>query len=327
MKIFKINETSPYVTLSLENLIMNDEDIKGDILILYQHNNAIIIGNNQNAYEEINREYVKEKNIELARRLSGGGAVYHDLGNINFSFITDYNKKSGYERFLKPIIDYLKSLGLNAEFHGRNDVLVNGAKISGNAQYINNKNRIVSHGTLLFNVNLSVLSKALNPSKIKYESKGIQSVRKRVTNILEELPVKITAEEFINKLIDFFIKNYDSSLEEIPYKKYEKELSELKNKFSSEEWIYNKSANFSFSNTEKFQGGILSVKANVENGKIINLVFEGDFLSKRDIKEIEKLFDNITLSEKEITKILDSINLEEYFGTIKKEEILKLILG
>lgn len=325
MKIFRVKETTPYTTLAIENLLMNDKDMKGDILLLYQHDNAIIIGNNQNAYEEINHQYVEEQHIKLARRLSGGGAVYHDLGNINFSFITNYDKKGGYERFLAPVIAFLQSLGLNAEFHGRNDVLVNGAKISGNAQYLSG-NRIVSHGTLLFNVDLTKLGKALNPNKIKYESKGIQSIRARVTNIYDELKTKMNVEEFIAKLIDFFVKKDNANYEEIPYKKYEKQLKELQKKFSSTEWIYNKAANFTFTNGTKFAGGILTIKGNVEKGIIQNVVFEGDFLSKKNVKKIEPLFKKCHLDEKSLSKVLDKIDLFEYFGTITKEEILSLFL-
>ncbi|MGV2392611.1 UNVERIFIED_CONTAM: lipoate--protein ligase [Campylobacter lari] len=234
MKIYRIKETTPYITLALENIIMNDSDIQGDVLILYQHDNAVIIGNNQNAYEEINRNYVKENNIKLARRKSGGGAVYHDLGNINFSFISDKSDNNSYQKFLSPIINFLNSLGLNAEFHGRNDILVNGFKISGNAQYISG-NRIVSHGTILFDVDMTKLSGALKPNKIKFESKGIQSVRARVSNIINLLPEKTDVETFILNLINYFVEKENSQLLEIEYSKYEEKLKELKKLFSSEE--------------------------------------------------------------------------------------------
>lgn len=327
MKIFRIKEISPYVTLALENIIMHDHDLKGDVLLIYQHDNAIIIGNNQNAYEEINRSFVKENNIKLARRMSGGGAVYHDLGNINFSFITDYDKKGGYERFLTPIIAFLKSLGLDAQFKGRNDVVVNGCKISGNAQYISN-NRIVSHGTLLFDVDLTKLSKALNPARIKYESKGIQSVRSRVVNIYDELLNKMTAEEFISRLINYFVKNFKGEFIDIDYAKYQEQLNSLQQKFASEEWIYNKAATFKYKNGAKFTGGILVVKGNIEKGTIKQLVFEGDFLSKKDIHEIEPLFSNVALNEQSILEVLNQIkNLNEYFGTVTKEEIVSLLIG
>lgn len=326
MKIFRIKETSPYITLPLENIILNDPDMKGDILILYQHDNAIIIGNNQNAHEEINRQYVIDNDIKLARRKSGGGAVYHDMGNINFSFITDYNKQGGYERFLAPIIGFLRSLGLDAEFHGRNDVHVNGAKISGNAQYLS-KNRIVSHGTLLYNVDLTKLSNALNPARIKYESKGIQSVRQRVTNIYDELKEKMDVETFITKLINYFVEHNNGEFLEIPYEKYKDKLEAMRKEVSSEDWIFNKAATFSFRSGNKFKGGIINVKGNIEKGIIKEIWFEGDFLSKKDPREIEPLFKDTPLKEENIRKIFDSIDFEEYFGTITKDEIIKLILG
>ncbi|MBU4690439.1 lipoate--protein ligase [Mycoplasma sp. ES3157-GEN-MYC] len=326
MKIYRIKETSPYITLPLENIILNDPDVTGDVLILYQHDNAIIIGNNQNAHEEINRQYVIDNNIKLARRKSGGGAVYHDMGNINFSFITDYNNQGGYERFLAPIIDFLKSLGLNAEFHGRNDVHVNGCKISGNAQYLS-KNRIVSHGTILYNVDLTKLSNALNPARIKYESKGIQSVRARVTNVYDELKEKMDVETFITKLIDYFIKNSGGILMEIPYDKYQKQLDEMYEKVSSEDWIFNKAATFTFKSGNKFKGGIVTVKGNIEKGIIKELRFEGDFLSKKDIHEIEPKFNNLPLNEESIRKVFNEIDFQEYFGTVTPDEVIKLILG
>ncbi|WP_029608586.1 lipoate--protein ligase [Mycoplasma simbae] len=326
MKIYRIKETSPYITLPIENLILNDPEITGDVLILYQHDNAIIIGNNQNAHEEINRQYVIDNDIKLARRKSGGGAVYHDMGNINFSFITDYNKQGGYERFLAPIIGFLRSLGLNAEFHGRNDVHVNGCKISGNAQYLS-KNRIVSHGTILYNVDLTKLSNALNPARIKYESKGIQSVRARVTNVYDELSEKMDVETFIQKLIEYFVEHNDGVLLEVPYEKYKDQLQKITEQVSSEDWIFNKGATFSFRSGDKFKGGIVHVKGNIEKGIIKDIRFEGDFLSKKDVAEIEPLFNNLPLKEDEIRKVFDSIDFEEYFGTVTKDEVIKLILG
>ncbi|WP_029906446.1 lipoate--protein ligase [Mycoplasmopsis opalescens] len=326
MKIFRVKETSPYITLPIENLMANDPDLTGDILLIYQHDNAIIIGNNQNAYEEINRQYVQEKQIKLARRLSGGGAVYHDLGNINFSFITDYDHKGGYEKFLAPIIDFLRSLGLNAEFHGRNDVHVNGCKISGNAQYLA-KNRIISHGTLLFDVDLTKLSLALNPAKIKYESRGIQSIRSHVTNILDELKEKISAEEFITKLINYFVSHANGEFLEIPYAKYETKLKELTEKFSKDDWIFNRAATFTFQNGAKFPGGVVVVKGNIEEGEIKELVFEGDFLSKKNIHDIEGLFKNVPLRETNLREIFEKFDFENYFGTVTKDEIIELLLG
>ncbi|WP_338822631.1 lipoate--protein ligase [Mycoplasmopsis felifaucium] len=326
MKIFNIKNTSPYETLTLENIIMNDKDITEDVLLIYQHDNSIIIGQNQNMYEEINLDFVKEHNITLARRKSGGGAVYHDLGNLNFSFITDKSDDNSYQRFLTPIIAFLNSLGIQAEFHGRNDILANGCKISGNAQYIQG-HRIVSHGTLLFNVDMTYLAKALNPNKIKYESKGIKSHRARVANIVDILPEKMTVEEFKQKLIEYFTQNSFGHLDEIPMDKYQQKFDELSNKFKSDEWIFDKFADFNYTNTEKFAGGLITVKGQIVDGYIKNIKFEGDFLSKKELNDVESAFSGIHYDDDSIMSVLNNINLEEYFGTIAKEELFSLIRG
>ncbi|MBZ4195513.1 lipoate--protein ligase [Mycoplasma tauri] len=326
MKIFVIKTNEPYETLAYENIIMNDKDITGDVLVLYQHRKSIIIGNNQNAFEEINREYVKENDILVQRRKSGGGAVYHDIDNLNFSFISDKSSNNSYQKFLRPILNFLTSLGLQTEFHGRNDILANGCKISGNAQYISG-DRIVSHGTLLFDVDMTNLAKALNPNKIKFESKGIKSVRARVANINDLLENKMTVDEFRNALVDYFVKNENSTLEEIPYAKYEKQFKEVSELFKSDKWNYDRAANFTYSNVEKFPGGLIKVYGEIKDARIVNLIFTGDFLSKKDVREIEPLFKSVRYNEESILEILDKIDIESYFGTITKEELIKIILG
>ncbi|WP_025755139.1 lipoate--protein ligase [Mycoplasmopsis cricetuli] len=328
MKLFLSKETSPYFNLSLEELIATDSNFANeDVVFLYQHDNAVIIGKNQNAYEEIKRDYIKENKIELSRRISGGGAVYHDLGNVNFSFITNYNKdKTSYQRFLAPIIGYLNSLGLNAEFKGRNDLLCNGAKISGNAQFIKGK-RIVSHGTLLFDVDLTKLVNALNPSKLKIQSKGIQSVRQRVTNIAKELNYSLTVEEFISGLVKYFVEHHGAKYEEIDTRKYQPELDKLISYRASEQWIYGTNPIFNVQNVIKYPNGILKVKLNIEHNKIKEIAFEGDFLSKKDLNDVIELFKNIEYKKEAFAKVLDQIDLNLYFGGIEKEEILTLVFG
>ncbi|UUM19911.1 MULTISPECIES: lipoate--protein ligase [unclassified Mycoplasma] len=324
MKIYFSKSYSAYVNLSIEELIVADPEQTGDILYLYQQENAVIIGRNQNAHQEIKRDYIEKNKIELARRVSGGGAVYEDLGNISFSFIKDNDETNNYENFLNPIIGYLNSLGLNAQFHGRNDLLCNGAKISGNAQFIKG-NRIVSHGTLLFNVDLTKLSNALNPSKLKMESKGIQSVRQRVTNISHELNYSLSVHEFIDGLIQYFVDNFGATLGQIPLDKYGKDLQKLIAYRSSDEWIYGKNPQFKAENAKKFDKGILSVKLNVSENRVDDIMFQGDFLSLREISDVIGLFKGIEFKKEEFEKILDQINLNDYFGGIKKEEILGLI--
>jgi lipoate-protein ligase A len=199
----------------MDEIILKNSSLDEDVIYFYQNHNAIIIGANQNTHVEINEEYVKEHDIKVARRISGGGAVYQDMGNICFSFMTKNTQDSSYENFLEPIFKFLKSLGLNAEFKGRNDVLIDGKKISGNAQY-KYKDRMFHHGTLLFNSDLTVLSKALKPNKLKLESKGIKSNRQRVSNILELMDQKMNNQEFLTTLLEFFTKQ---NMEILPFEK------------------------------------------------------------------------------------------------------------
>lgn len=311
--------------------MLKDDKNQEDILYFYQHDNAIIIGKNQNIYEEIKLEEVEKEKIEVYRRLSGGGAVYHDLGNINFSFITKKGNHS-YQKFLTPVIEFFETLGLKAEFKGRNDLIVNGGKVSGNAQIIY-KDRIVHHGTILFNANLTKLGQVLKPNKLKIESKGIKSIRQRVTNILHEIDEQMKNSEFIFQLISFFEKKYDSKA--IDIEKYfsngiseNLEFQKLAKLRKSKDWIYGTNPHFTYENMNKTSAGILKVLANVEKNLIVKIKFEGDFLSQRQVEEIELLLENKEFNPQIIAEELRKIHdLEEYFGAIPISEILSTIFG
>jgi len=185
--------TDPSFNLACEEYFFHHRT--ENYILLWRNSPAIIIGRNQNAYAELDMDYVAENSIPVIRRLTGGGAVYHDLGNLNFTFITNgADGLADFKVFLKPITEYLCSIGLDAEFSGRNDILLKGMKISGNAQ-ANYKSRVMLHGTLLFSVILSVLAKALKPNPLKLKAKGIGSVVSRVTNISEHLEREMRVED------------------------------------------------------------------------------------------------------------------------------------
>ena len=180
--------TDPRMNLAIEEYILRHLDINQTYLLFYINEPSIIIGKNQNTLEEINTDFVEKNGIHVVRRLSGGGAVYHDLGNLNFSFITKDDGESfhNFKKFTEPVIRALRSMGVPAELSGRNDILVQGRKISGNAQFAT-KGRMFSHGTLMFDSNIDNVVAALNVKKDKIESKGIKSIRSRVANIAEFL--------------------------------------------------------------------------------------------------------------------------------------------
>ena len=206
--------TNPQINLAIEEYVLRNLGEDESYLLFYINEPSIIIGKNQNTIEEINTDYVESKGIKVVRRLSGGGAVYHDFGNLNFSFITkdDGDSFHNFKKFTEPVVQALKKMGINAELSGRNDLMVEGRKISGNAQF-STKGKMFSHGTLLFNSEMDHIVSALKVRKDKIESKGIKSVRSRVANISEFLHEPMTMEQFRMELLkNIFESRIDKGL-------------------------------------------------------------------------------------------------------------------
>ena len=248
------DKTNPYFNLAMEEYLL--KNFNEDMFILWRNEPSIIVGKNQNTISEINLDYVKEHNIPVVRRQSGGGAVFHDLGNINFTFIANNNNSfSDFKRFTLPIIDLLKTLNINAEFSGRNDLLIDGKKFSGNAQY-NYKDKVMHHGTLLFSSQISDMSKALRVKPIKFEDKGIKSVKSRVTNISEHLSTPMDVLEFKNLLMDYLEKtNSDNKY----YHLTDYDINEINKlvsqKYNTWDWNFGNSPKYSLHNELKYSGG------------------------------------------------------------------------
>lgn len=323
MRIVLSPSRSPYYNLALEEIILKDANIKDDILLLYINSNTIVIGRNQNAHEEINADYVNKHKVNIIRRISGGGAVYQDDQNLSFSFISA-KRPGSYQKFLTPIIDFLQSLNIDAKFHGKNDLLANGYKVSGNAQYVY-RDRMFHHGTLLFNVDLEVLAKAIKPNILKLQSKAIKSVRQRVINIKNLLKEDMTITEFTQKLIDFFLSKYDCKMWDTSNYKT-KEVAHLQAIRASYEWNYRKNPIFNFKNEKRFAGGTIASFINVEKNHIANIEFLGDFLSRGNIERFTNKFLNLPYHKQEINRLIDQeIDWELYFGKINKDEI-KILL-
>ncbi|CAM3190441.1 lipoate--protein ligase [Streptobacillus ratti] len=302
-----------------------DEDM---IFLLWINKPSIIVGRHQNTIEEINKEYVRENNIEVVRRISGGGAVYHDYNNLNYTIISreSENRAFDFKSFSIPVIKTLESLGVKAEFTGRNDLEIDGKKICGNAQaYING--RIMHHGCLLFDVDLSVLSKALKVSKDKIESKGVKSVRARVTNIVNELPEKIDVKEFRDLLLDYMKKEYPQMTEYVFNEEEIAEINKVKEeKFGNWDWNYGKSPEYNLTRTMKFEKGKIEVFVNVIDSKIENIKIYGDFFGIEDVSAVEELLKGSKYEQKEILERLNSINISRYFAGISAEEVMKTIV-
>lgn len=329
MKYVENLSNDPWYNLAFEEYCFKNLSRDEDYVILWINGPAIIVGKNQNTIEEINPEYVKEHNIKIVRRVTGGGAVYHDLGNLNFSIITNVvgAEKIDFGKINIPMLKSLEKLGINAELSGRNDLTLEGKKFSGIAQSVWKK-RILNHGTILFDTDLSVLSNALNVKQDKIESKGVKSIRSRVTNIRPNL----TEDVDILTFKDLLLTNIFAIDGLIPE---EYVLSEEDNvginklyeeKYSTWEWNYGESPNFDYKNYKRFSFGSIDIRLQVENGAIKDIKIFGDFFGTEDVALLQEKLVGQKYNRESIELILKDEPLEKYFGNILKEEFLELVI-
>lgn len=320
--------TDPRINLAIEEYLLKTMDVEKDpFLLFYINEPSIIIGKNQNTSEEINTDYVDSNGIHVVRRLSGGGAVYHDLGNLNYSFITvdDGNSFRNFRKFTEPVVKALQSLGVNAELSGRNDLMAEGRKVSGNAQFAI-RGRMFSHGTLMFDTEVDAVVSALKVSKEKIESKGIKSIRSRVANISEFLKEPMTVEEFRNAVLHSIfegeenVRNYeltDEDWENI------RELS--KERYGNWDWNYGKSPKFNIKHSHRFPVGGIDVRLQVEKGIVQDANIYGDFFGVGDVSEIEQTIIGSKYERASLDEAISGIDIPKLLGGITTEEFLKLI--
>lgn len=309
---------------AFKNLLDEDE-----IFMLWINQPSIIIGKNQNGLAEIDSEYVRDHNIRVIRRISGGGAVYHDLNNLNYTLIAPRKNENAFDfqAFSQPVIKALENLGLNATFSGRNDIELNGKKICGNAQAYS-KDRILHHGCILFDVDLSVLGKALQVKEDKIKSKGVKSVRSRVTNINHELAEKITIADFQQAIFDEVKKNrpdmteYQLSAEDLAA--IEK-LAEWK---ASWEWNYGKAPEYDLRKEKRFPSGKIEILLQTKHSIIQNITFYGDFFGIRDVQELAEKLIGLELEENAIKNKIANLEypISDYFAGVTAEDFAALLL-
>lgn len=309
----------PYFNLASEEYLLKQTD--GYYFYLWINEPSVIVGVNQNAIEEVNLSYTEKEGIKVVRRLTGGGAVFHDSGNLCYTVIAPFNDtENAYKKFTAPVIEYLNSLGVKAEFSGRNDITVAGQKISGNAQTVYN-GRIMHHGTLLFSSDMLGLTKSLNPSKLKMESKGIKSVRARVTNISEHLKNNMTILDFKEGLKNIFLKNS----EEYQFSDFDfREINKLKEeKYSTYEWNIGRSPKGKNTFMHKFPFGIFTLTFDTENGLISNAEIHGDFFSKKPINGFYIRLNGIKFNREDFEKAFRDI--DEYIANANANDIINEI--
>lgn len=344
MRILINENTNPNFNLASEEYLL--ENTSGDIFILWRNAPAVIIGKNQNAFAEINFDFTNKNNIKVVRRLTGGGAVFHDLGNLNFTFISENkneNNEIDFARFTQPIIEALSKLGVKAVLSGRNDILaeyrnVDGAvemrKISGNAQCVYNTKsgavKTMHHGTLLFNADMSYLQGALNVDAEKLKSKGIKSVRSRVANIYslfsDEVKAKINDTiAFRDYLTDFAAEKFGVQAEMLTEEMIEgiKKLTE--EKYATDDWNINRFGSFETSKKKRFDYGSVEIFMTVKNGVIENISIGGDFFGVKNTDELSALLKGIAFDCGVVEKLLNEINIHDYIMGANAKDIASLI--
>lgn len=320
--------TNPFWNLALEEYAFEHIAKEEPMLIFWQNDNSIIVGKFQNTVEEINVPYVSRNGIRVARRLSGGGAVYHDMGNLNFTIITSAHdiESINLHAFSMPLKKTLQEIGIDAQISGRNDVLIDGKKFCGQSQYIKD-GRIMHHGSILFHSDLRVLSQALKVSDDKIISHGHKSVRSRVTNIVDYLKVPLSLQNFK----ELFKRNISSStkLEEIPFDASTLSKVQLLSagKYATWSWNYGKNPDCSIHKKRRIEGfGSIEVSMNVKENCISEISIHGDFFGSLDISPVYQLLIGTPLEQSAFEQKMRNFPLECYFTNLKRDDFIDLFL-
>ncbi len=320
--------TDAHRNLALEEYVLRHRMGEEDLLLFYVNSPAIIIGRNQNTIEEINPEVVAERGIRVVRRISGGGAVYHDLGNLNFSFMTRdvRGRFNRYDQFNGPVVEVLRELGVPAEIGGRNDILAGGRKISGNAQFAT-PDRMFSHGTLLLDSNLDDVTAALRPRPGKVESKGVKSIRSRVANISEFLAAPLDVAELRELVLERIFGTRDrAKIPTLPLGDEDWRAVEelMRTKYGSSNWNYGENPACNVQRARRFPAGEIDVRLDVQEGRIAAIRVFGDFMGRFDVAGLEQRLLGVAYEREAIDAVLDGVELRDYFGEIEREEVLGL---
>ena len=316
----------PYFNLALEEYVFERMDKSKSYFMLWQNDNTIVVGKYQNTAEEIDQAYVDAHGIRVARRLSGGGAVYHDKGNLNFTFIVDRADAPGlnFKIFVEPVIRALARFGVHAAFTGRNDLTIDGMKFSGNAQYAR-RGRLLHHGCIMLDSNLTSVADALRVKEAKFDSKAVKSVRSRVTTINAHAPAPISMEDFKGALKECAM----ASGELEPCTLTEEDLAAIRKlrdeKYATWAWNYGCSPAYDMRREMKFPAGLVTAHLSAEGGKIKAVRFYGDFFGG-ELGELEGAMVGLPL-DGHLTEALEALRVGDYMSGITAEELSRLLRG
>ena len=317
MRFLTNPSTDPWYNMSFDEYCLEQYPSDDSFFYLWRNRPSVIIGLNQNAYSEVNLGYLQAHDIRLARRVTGGGAVYHDLQNLNYTII-------GRDVLPQPVVDALRSLGVPAELTGRNDIFVDGRKVSGYARRLWRDRQII-HGTLMYDVDLDTLARALDVPGSKLAAKGIASVRSRVANLKDYLP-QFTSLDALQAALQEILSAGDV---ELPFGEERRaavrRLSE--EKFSTWDWIYGQSRTAQIVRSGRLACGTIEVQLSLDSGVIREAAFRGDFLGGRPAQELAGRLVGLRFERTALQQILNAAQVADYFDGVKAEDLLALLFG
>lgn len=325
MKFIELKSTDPRFNLALEETLF--DSIEEDYFILWQNEPTVVVGRFQNTLEEIDSNLARSKGIHIVRRISGGGAVYHDLGNLNFSFVVkvEDTHKLDYRKMIEPVAKTLQAFGVKTCFNSRNDLVVDGLKFSGNAQYAR-KGRLLHHGTILFDSDLDMLGRILCADPDKYQSKGVKSVRSRVTNVRPFIRKGVSLKEFCGVL-------YRSTAMRWPQLQ-RADLNETicarastlaKDKYATWEWNYGISPDFDVQRWGRFDFGKVDIRFRVQKGRVVDCRIFGDFFGNGNIRTLERSLIGAVFSKSDLAERIDHVHVGHFVHGMDKEVFKNLI--
>lgn len=312
--------TEPAWNLAAEEYLLKSSC--EDCFMLWRNRSAIIVGCNQNTRAQINTEFLTQHKIPVVRRLSGGGAVYHDLGNVNFTLIDagNRNPQMDFRNYTRPILDFLNRVGVPAVFDGRNDLALDGRKISGNAQHIH-RGRILHHGTLLFDVDLEMLAEALRVDPSKFQDKAVDSIRQRVANLRPHLHSSISIDEFMEHLLAYVQESKNGRRAVFSEADMEAIESLAEEKYRRWEWNFGHSPDYNFRKTMRTKGGTLEVHLDVQGGVIRAVRLYGDYFGVRDIRDFETKLVGCRHCREAVSEALAMVPIGEYIYGVSAEDL------
>lgn len=325
MRYLRNKNTDPYYNMAFDEFCLESLPIDEPVFFLWQNRPAVIVGLNQEVNTEVNLDYLNKNNIALVRRVTGGGAVYHDLGNLNYTIVgRSEDLERDYPEYASILMKALQELGIPATLSGRNDILVDGKKVSGFAKRVC-KNRLMVHGTLMYDVDLEVLPQALTPSASKLQSKGIASVRSRVANLRDYLPEVADIQAFSQRLEEILSCHYTDT----EYQLSAEDLASIQRladeKFAQWEWNYGRSPKATLTHSARLACGTVEIHLKIAENRIVFCQFGGDFLGNLPTSEVESALNGVVYEANAIRECLKKMEIGQYFDGVEVDDLVNLM--